>query len=272
MTKISNDTVIQMYSPRVHRASHTMNNTKALERRIQTLTTQMSKLGSKPRQRRQRRKRGVSGLARDPGLRGNNALSLTRNQFTATSPLNLFNITAGTSPGGVRVSGRELVSAVTMPIIANGIYTLSTSFSTNVNFGAINPVSFPRLSAYAPIYEYFVFHRLTFYFQSNQPTTGTGSIILSIEYDGTDPVPASTTAQMRNISSTMANLYSDCSLQGLKDLSRIPRFKTDAPIAANILQAVQGVLYVATEGYTNAAVSTVGYVVAQYDVEFYTPQ
>jgi len=252
--------------------SHTMNTAnKSLEQRIQRLTTQVGGLRSRRPQRQKKRLGRVRGLARNPGSRGNMPLSLTRSQFTATSPLNLFDVGVGSTPGGIRVSGRELVSAVTIPV-TTGVYTLSSAFNTNLNFGAINPNSFPRLVAYAPIYEYFVFHRLTYFFQSNQPTTSTGAVILSIEYDSTDPVPASTTAQMRNISSTMANIFSDCSLQGTKSLSRLDRFKTDTPTATNLIQANQGVLYVATEGFIAAAATTVGYIIAQYDLEFYTPQ
>lgn len=254
----------------VHSASHTMN--KPTQKTLQTLTNKINKLVTTKAPRKLKKRGGIAGLARDPGMRGNNPLSLTRNQFTATSPLNLFNITRGTTPGGVRVSGRELIASVVIPLVANGGYTLATNFSTNLLAGAINPVTFPRLAAYAPIYEYFIFHKLTYFFQSNQPTTTAGAIILSIEYDGNDPAPASTSAQMRNISSTMANIYSDASLQGLKSLARIDRFVTNAPTAANILQSEQGVLYVAVEGYTNLAVSTVGYIIAEYDVEFFTPQ
>jgi len=251
-----------------------MNKQQSQTNLVKSLTAAISRLGVKTNKPvgKGRNKRRVRKLNRNPGLRRDTALSLTRSQFTATSPLVLFNVGKGSTPGGIRISGRELVSAVNLPIIGAGVYTLSTNYDTAVNFGAINPNSFPRLVAYAPIYEYFIFHKLTYHFQSNQPTTTVGAVILSIEYDATDPVPVSTTAQMRNISSTMSNIYSDCSLEGLKDLARLPRFKTDVPVAANLIQADQGVLYVAVEGFLNAAATTVGYIIAQYDVEFFTPQ
>lgn len=211
------------------------------------------------------------GLQRDPGNRGNNNLSLTRSQFTATSPLNLFQVRGGSTPGGIRVSGRELISAVTVPI-ANGTFLASTTFpGATGGFSPIWPNVFPRLAAYTPIYEYFVFHKLVLLFQSNQPTTQTGEIILSVDYDPTDTAPATTAAMMRMISSTMANVYSDCSLEVLKSLSRLPRYEC-AAAATETMQQIQASLTVAVEGYTNAAISTVGYIIAQYDVEFFSPQ
>lgn len=220
---------------------------------------------------------GPRGMrARNPARRTkpDNMLSLTRDQFTATSPLNLFAVGPGSTPGGVRVKGRELISAVSIPA-QTGAYTLSTGFTGSAtvnNAGWVNPINFPRLAAYTPIYEYFVFHKISYLFQSNQPTTQPGEIILSVDYDPTDPPAANTADQMRNISATMANVYSDCSLQVLKDLNRLPRYECSAA-PAEILQQVQAKLQVAVEGLpTTAAATTVGYIIAQYDIEFFTPQ
>lgn len=246
---------------------------------VSSLTSALNRPAKVNRPKKKNPKKGSAnrarGLARNPGSRSgpDSMLSLTRDQFTATSPLNLFTVRPGSTPGGIRVSGRELVSAVTVPI-ATGVFVLSTTFNgTATTASAITPTVFPRLSAYGPIYEYFIFHKLSYLFQSNQPTTQTGEIILSVDYDPTEPAPpASTAAMMRNISSTMSNIYSDASLQVLKSLSRLPRYELSAGAATEVLQQLQGMLTVAVEGYTNAAISTVGYVIAQYDIEFFTPQ
>lgn len=238
------------------------------------LNDKPSKRNNNKRPKKSKPSTRARGLARNPGSRRgtDSMLSLTRDQFTATSPLNLFTIKAGSTPGGVRVSGRELISAVNVPI-ATGVFALSTTFSGAVSTAsAITPVVFPRLSAYAPIYEYFVFHKLSYLFQSNQPTTQAGEIILAVDYDPTDAVPTTTAGMMRNISSTMSNIYSDASLQVLKSLSRLPKFECSLGVPTEILQQCQGVLTVAVEGYSAAAPSTVGYIIAQYDVEFFTPQ
>lgn len=263
-----------MYSPRVLRVSHIMNNQPSLNNLVKSVTNLVSKLNvTRPtgaKRRAKRRRSRANGLARNPGQRGDNSLSLTRSQFTATSPLNLFSITRGSTPGGVRVTGRELIAAVNIGV-TTGAFTLSGNFDTATDLGAINPASFPRLAAYAPIYEYFIMHKITYLFQSNMPTTVQGAVVMAIDYDPTDPVPANTAGMMRNISSTMANIYSDATLEGLKSLSRLPRYQTDAP-AAETLQSVQGTLYVAVEGFSVTAATAVGYIIAQYDVEFFTPQ
>jgi len=96
---------------------------------------------------------------------------------------------------------------------------------------------------------------------------------MSIDYDPTDAAPVSTSAQMRNISSSMANVYSDASLQLLGSLSRLPRYETlGTTTLTEALQQAQGMLTVATEGFVAAAATSVGYIIADYDVEFFTPQ
>lgn len=249
--------------------------------------------GSRPRNRRKQpkggnsRQRARTSVARgnpvrtSPGARGGVPLSLTNTQFTATSPLNLFEYVPASSPGGLRVRGRELVCTVSVPASATGAFTLATltGQSSNLIPPAFNwtPGAFPRLSAYAQIYEEFIFHRSTFLFQSNQPTTAGGALLMCIDYDATDGAPASVSNVMRNISSTMSNIYSDASLQGLKSLSRLPKFFTSVTSSteqAQLAQWIQGNLWVALEGVSNSQTSpaAVGYIIVDYDVEFYTPQ
>jgi hypothetical protein len=124
---------------------------------------------------------------------------------------------------------------------------------------------------YSPIYEWYKFHGATFIFQSNQPTTAAGEVIVCIDYDDTDTPPSSSTGMMRNISSTMANIYSDASLGLVGSLSRLPKYET-TPSPSATLQAGQGACYVAVEGVTGTAGAIVGYLIAEYDIEFFTPQ
>lgn len=201
-------------------------------------------------------------------------LDLTRSQFTATSPLNLFEVSTGSTPGGIRVKGRELIGAVTSIAASTGAFALM-NISSASGVGPVvflTPASFPRLSAYVPIYEYFKFHKADVLVQANQPTTMSGEVIMSIDYDASDSPPANTVAMMRNISSTMANIYSDASLQIIGSLSRLPKFITSSTGGDDPDQLLQAAIYVAQEGVTATAGQGLGYVVVQYDVEFYTPQ
>jgi hypothetical protein len=244
-----------------------MQNTKAKAAQRQTKT---SGNGSKNSARKNRRKR-AKGLQRDPGRRGDVGLSLTRSQFTASSPLNLFEVLPASSPGGIRVKGRELISALSLTSTSTGAYQLLTNATALTPAIALNPLSFPRLAAYNSIYEMFVFHKANLSFMSNQPTTAAGEILACVDYDALDSGPASATAVMRNITSVMGNVYSDNSMQVVKSLSRLPRFLTGAS-AGSVVQNYQGMIYYAIEGYTGTAGDTVGYLVAEYEAEFFSPQ
>lgn len=103
---------------------------------------------------------------------------------------------------------------------------------------------------------------------------------MCIDYDVTDAGPTSAAGVMRNVSSTMSNIYSDSCLQGLKSLSRLPKYFTNVNIpvgpssGAAFAQAFQGNVWVAVEGVANSTQNpvTVGYLIAEYDIEFFTPQ
>lgn len=205
-----------------------------------------------------------------PGGRNDSFLALTRDQFTATSPLNLFTVRAGTTPGGTRLRGRELVGAVSAVAAVTGTFALANiGGKTPFRF---SPVDFPRLNAYTTLYDHFIFHRAAVLFQSNQPTTATGEVMVSVDYDAKDASPATTVEMMRNVSSTMANVYSDCSLEVLGSLARLPRFATAQTLGVDVDQLYQAYCYVATEGMTLTAGQVIGYLVVDYDVEFFAPQ
>lgn len=118
----------------------------------------------------------------------------------------------------------------------------------------------------------FIFHTARIMFQSNQPTTATGVIEIAVDYDAKDSAPTSTIQMMRNISSAMANIYADCACDVVKKLSRLPRYNTAEVSGSDADQVNQAVVYLATEGSNATASSTVGYLMIEYDVEFFTPQ
>lgn len=240
----------------------------------QLVSSVVSALSATTKRKKQRKPKKIR-LSRNPGTRDpisrtDNQLALTRSQFTATSPLNYFSVKTGSTPGGIRVKGRELVGTTTATSPLVGAFALLNTGSFTAF--PINPSSFPRLSAYVPIYEFFKFHKCDIMFQANQPTTATGEILVSVDYDYKDNPPGSSQAMMRNPSSTMANLYSDCSLQVLGSYSRLPKYATSQNTSPDLDQIYQGALYVGIEGVTAASGTALGYIIIQYDVEFFTPQ
>jgi len=248
---------------------------------IQELTGKQQASGRKKGRKRSRKRsrsgvrpgvqsRGSNNPLTREGIRGPVGQTLSRTQFTATSPLNLFNVKSGSTPGGIRVRGREMLGSVLLTSTSTGAWQLATINSgTNV---PLNPTAFPRLFAYSSIYEMYIFHSATFILQSNQPTTATGEWLACIDYDSKDVVPTSSINQMRNISSTMANVYSDMSLVCLKSLSRLPKYNISESSSSDTDQVIQANFYLGIEGYTGTAGAAIGYLIVEYDVEFFTPQ
>jgi hypothetical protein len=209
------------------------------------------------------------GLSTNPE-RSDTSLSLTRAQFTATTPQTLWEIRPASTPGGMRVRGRELIGSVTAPSAIAGAFTLLDVGSSGAN-PPVSPLIFPRLISIASVFEHYIFHKANFLFISNQPTTATGEVLMAIDYDPEDNNPTSSTALMSNISATMANIYSNCSLQCLKSLARLPRFIVNQENNADKAQEYQAQFFVAVEGVTAATGAGLGYIVIEYDVEFFTP-
>lgn len=206
-------------------------------------------------------------------VRGTNAfgtnrqgpLMLKSEQFATYTPLITFHVTQGSTPGGVRIRGRELLRTMRSGSPALSFGADGTNSAVPLS---LNPNNFPRLGAYAPIYEMFIFHKFKIMFQSSQPTTVAGVSFLSVDYDSSDPVASTATQMMRNISSSMSNVYADSACEGAKTLSRLPRYFTNN---VDTMQTVQATMLYAFEGVT-AVNSTMGYLIVEYDVEFFTPQ
>jgi len=199
------------------------------------------------------------------------SLSLTRSQFTATSPQNYWEFSRASTPGGLRVRGRELISSTTAATALTGAFA-----QLNLQGGGpglfLIPLNFPRLGTIAAAFAEYIFHSVNVCFQANQATTETGEVLLCLDYDAAQPAPTTSISMMAKISSTMANIYSDACCQGLKSLSRLPRYNVqNGESGTNALQTCQFILYVAAEGVTATALTTLGYVAVEYDVEFFSP-
>jgi len=211
-------------------------------------------------------------LPRPQNLQRPQPLLLNSPQKSSTTPLVLFETNRGSTPGGIRVKGREMLGSVsTSGAVTAGAFT-------QCNIGAtlgslLTPPSFPRLTSYTSIYEYYVFHRVKYTFQSLFPTTQVGVVMLAVDYDTSDIQPTTSLLMMRNISAVMSNAYANSSCEVLRSLSRLPKFITSSSgTSPPTTELNQARLDVAIEGITLASASSVGYIIAEYDVEFFTPQ
>lgn len=117
----------------------------------------------------------------------------------------------------------------------------------------------------------YVFHSAVIRFQSNQPTTATGVVAIAVDYDAKDALPTNMIGMMRNVSSSMSNVYANSGALVDKRLSRLPKYLTASP-SPDLDQTIQANVLVASEGIGVAAITTIGYLFIEYDVEFFTPQ
>lgn len=159
------------------------------------------------------------------------------------------------------MKGRELIKSIDYNGVGHFIIT-------SVN---LHPLSFPRLNSYSSIYEMYIFHQARAIFQSSMPTTQSGLAALAVEYDVTDSAPTDMSGMMRNISSSMSNVYADNSCLVDKRLSRLAKYLTNT---GTTLQNYQARIHAATEGVhgVDDDLYSAGYLLIEYDVEFFTPQ
>ncbi len=230
------------------------------------------KKNKNPSRRRRSNKAKSSVAGADAlGTRGQGPQMLKTEQFATYAPLSTFTVSKGSTPGGVRVRGRELIQALNSGSSAAGGFGANNT--TLAGLIRLVPSSFPRLNAYSSIYEFYKFHRAKAMFQSTRPTTAQGVSELAVDYDAKDTVPSTTVGMMRNISSSMSNIYADNACEVSGALSRLPKYATAQDGSADLDQINQANLLYAFEGLATTEVNTPqGYLVVEYDVEFFTPQ
>jgi hypothetical protein len=235
--------------------------------------TNKSSNGSKPKQSNGKPKPG-GRRNRQPSQRSSTALTLNRTQANVCEPTAFFNVTGASTPGGIRVRGRELIGSLALVAASTGGYVrLSLPGAASL---ALHPSLFPRLTAYCALYEEYKFHSGSAMFRSNRATTVNGVIGMALDYDSFDDstLVTSMTQIVRNISSVMANVYSDCGFRIDGKLSRGARFLTNTAAAVGVQDTLnnQGRFVIGAEGYTGAVNEAIGYLMIDYDVEFFTPQ
>lgn len=255
--------IIGVQQPMLPRGIFIMNNTT-------TTTTKTTKAGnakaagSKPRNKRRRRNRARDKLTANDKtalLDGSNVLQLRSSQTVNFMSAQEFKVTTGSTPGGIRVRGREMIA-----VVSNGA---SAAFAvTNYILG---PPTFPRLSAYGGIYEEYFFNRANVIYQPSMGTQLSGAVSLWIDYDPGDVAEVSQILAAKNISYSISNVYAVNACEMLGPLCRLKRFLTTTNAFSNPLQVQQAQIRVATEGIPAPFAVTIGYLFVWYDVEFFAP-
>lgn len=171
----------------------------------------------------------------------------------------------GLANGDLIVKHREYVSDINGSVAFN-----ANPFSINPGL----PGLFPWLSGVAQRFESYKFRRLKFDFETESPTSATGTALLSLDYDASDASPTTKTQAMAYRSSVRSPVWSNCQLSSLQeDLDKRTSFfvrKGAAPTGTDIKLYDVGNLNVCTMGQANSNV--VGELYVEYDILLMTPQ
>lgn len=157
------------------------------------------------------------------------------------------------------------------------IYDLpgSVAFScTTFNLNPGLPVLCPWMSKIAQSFESYIVHKFQVRFETESPTSSTGTVVLAIDYDASDSAPT-TKAQALAYRGTVrsAPWAPSCHTSLLEDLrKRSSYFVRGGSLATgkDVVLYDIGNLYLITQGMANTSV--VGEIWIDYDIEFRTPQ
>lgn len=167
--------------------------------------------------------------------------------------------------GDIIVSHREYIVD-----IAGSVAFASNSFGVNPGLAGV----FPWLCGVAQRYESYRFDKLRFCFETESPTSATGSVLLAIDYDASDDAPLSKTQVMAYRSCVRSPPWSDCCNDSLaEDIQKRKSYYVRAgALAANqdIKLYDTGNFFLCTVGQANTNI--VGEVYVEYVIRLMTPQ
>lgn len=183
-------------------------------------------------------------------------------RVTATKP----KIEGRSSNGDIRVRHREYIADVAGSV-------LFTATQLQINPGSEG--CFPWLSQIARRFESYSFTTLKFYYESQAPTTATGTILLVLDYDAADAAPSGKVDAMSYRGSVRCAPWQEsCHSSAKEDLhkSKSNYVRGDSVLAANLdIKSYDiGNLFVCTQG--QAGTTAIGELYVEYDVMLLTPQ
>lgn len=187
---------------------------------------------------------------------------------------NLFDSTVGkgSTPGGCRIKGRELLSgAYSGSNTAGGFGGDGLTTSASIPF---HPSRTNRLAQICKTYDEYFWHSAQITFVPNQPTTAPGNVFLGYDPNPGDSLWPNAIAIMSNFNSAMSNTYATSSIKILGAMAREKRYLTDtiATSDQNVNQLYQGLIQYAFQGWVGASTTLLGFLVITYDIEFFSPQ
>jgi len=165
-----------------------------------------------------------------------------------------------------RVSHRELVLG---SIAGSTTFTVQSSLSLNPGLTTV----FPWLAPQAIQWQQYRIHKLLAEYVPLAPTSTQGDIILSPDYDASNPAPTTETQAANNRDSVEFACWSrnTCYLDVAAMMGLGPRrFVRATNVGGDIKTFDVGRLFVCSNNQTGT--SAVGKLYLEYDIEFFTPQ
>lgn len=172
-------------------------------------------------------------------------------------------------------SGAQRSTRVVHRELVNASVAGSTSFAVQQTI-ALNPglaASFPWLSVTAANWEQYKVHRLEAVYVPIAPTNTQGDIMLSPDYDASDPVPTTEVQAGNNAGTVQDSCWSTIRLrldpQAMMGLGP-RRFVRQSAVAGDVKTFDVGKLFVCSNNQTGTA--AIGKLWLEYDIEFFVPQ
>ncbi len=167
--------------------------------------------------------------------------------------------------GSVRIHHREFLADIA------GSVAFNATQQFQINPGLV--LTFPWLSSIARRFESYKLNALKFFFETSAPTSTTGTILLTMDYDPTDPAPLSKTQALSYRSSVRSAPWQDCCLTcDRPDLNKRSTYYTRGSfVTSTDLHLYDiGNLFVCVGG--QAGTSAIGELYVEYDIHLMTPQ
>ncbi len=198
------------------------------------------------------------------------------NPLSESAPVALTRVRTTNKPkmitmanGDCRIIHREYVGEI---VAGTGTPTPFTVASYPLNPGQV--ATFQWLSRVAVNYESYAFSALCFEYGTEAPSSLGGTLVLSVDYDASDPAPVSKQQAMAYRSSVRSAPWKECEHSSLPE--DLKKSKTNfvrpgaQPPNTDIKTYDIGNLFVATQNATTSA-ATCGELWVSYDVTLMTP-
>ncbi len=217
--------------------------------------------------KKKQRRPKASIISRNPkGVFATRQLNLNTPQM-GLGAVPYYRILPGSTEGGIRVIGRDLLGTALSATSAAGAAVVQ-SIRMGVQ-GGDNWVT--RLETFASLFDLWKIHKVSATFVSSQPTTAAGQLYLGVSREAPNFYSAPTTVAqvMRYLKAAMGPAYANITTETDSQNNQVLWYSTDNGGAADSGSGIPATLIVASDGFASAVVP--GKILLDYDVEFSQP-